>query len=84
MASSPVAFCYPVPRTLFRVRKKRLHKNQYTLLSLLNNESNLSERFTELGIDRGSLVNPDVPDTESVGLSHPYYWAPFILIGNNL
>ncbi|MEO0708939.1 MAG: hypothetical protein AAF050_25225, partial [Cyanobacteria bacterium J06649_5] len=24
-------FCYPVPRTLFRLRKKRLHKNQLTL-----------------------------------------------------
>lgn len=57
---------------------------KHAQLSLLNNEANLTERFDQLGINRGGLVNPDAPDTESVSLSHPYYWAPFILIGNSL
>ncbi|MEM6252695.1 MAG: CHAT domain-containing protein [Cyanobacteria bacterium P01_D01_bin.156] len=57
---------------------------KHAQLSLLNNEVNLTERFDKLGIQRGGLVNADAPDTESVGLSHPYYWAPFILIGNSL
>ncbi|MEO0431315.1 MAG: tetratricopeptide repeat protein [Cyanobacteria bacterium J06656_5] len=51
-------------------------------LSLLNSEDTLTERFDQLGISRGGLVNADALDTEFVGLSHPYYWAPFILIGN--
>lgn len=57
---------------------------KHAQLSLLNDEANLTERFDKLGIKRGGLVNADTSDTESVGLSHPYYWAPFILIGNSL
>ena len=52
-------------------------------LSLLNNEADLAERFTALGRDRGGFVNADVT-SEPAGLDHPYYWAPFILIGNGL
>lgn len=52
-------------------------------LSLLNNEVNLEERFTMLGLDRGGFVTAEV-NSEPAGLDHPYYWAPFILIGNGL
>jgi len=31
----------------------------------------------------GDAANPE-PPTASVGYAHPYYWAPFILIGNGL
>ena len=51
-------------------------------LSLLNSEDTLTERFEQLGISRGGLVNADALDTEFVGLSHPYYWAAFSLIGS--
>ena len=51
-------------------------------LSLLLGETTLDQRFTNLGIDRGGLVN--LVSDESVDLAHPYYWAPFILIGNPL
>ncbi|MEM9976233.1 MAG: CHAT domain-containing protein [Cyanobacteria bacterium P01_D01_bin.2] len=34
--------------------------------------------------DRGSLVLADSIDLDPSDLSHPYYWAPFILIGNGL
>ncbi|MEA5466939.1 CHAT domain-containing protein [Leptothoe sp. PORK10 BA2] len=53
-------------------------------LSLLKNENTLTERLGQLGISRGGLVNPDATDTGSVGLTHPYYWAPFTLMGNSL
>jgi len=40
------------------------------------------------GGDRGNfdiqLTQPDKPATINHSLSHPYYWAPFILIGNGL
>ncbi len=52
-------------------------------LSLLLGETTLDQRFTTLGLDRGGFVPAEVTD-ESVGLAHPYYWAPFILIGNPL
>lgn len=29
-------------------------------------------------------VQPSQPSSVSANLSHPYYWAPFILIGNGL
>jgi CHAT domain-containing protein len=44
---------------------------------------------TALGKDRGSVA-PEPPNSTTVlpqvtnRLSHPYYWAPFILIGNGL
>ena len=34
--------------------------------------------------DRGGLVLADSIDLDPSDLSHPYYWAPFILIGNGL
>ena len=52
-------------------------------LSLLKNENNLDERMDELELTRFTLQTIDGPaPTTAEGLSHPYYWAPFILIGN--
>ncbi|NEQ54391.1 MAG: tetratricopeptide repeat protein [Leptolyngbya sp. SIO3F4] len=53
-------------------------------LSLLKDEDSLSERFDQLGISRGGLVNADNTDTAPDDLTHPYFWAPFTLIGNSL
>ena len=33
---------------------------------------------------RGGLVLPNGTTVEANQLSHPHYWAPFILIGNGL
>ncbi len=51
-------------------------------LSLLKGEATLDERMAELGVSRGFELAE--PEESSVGLAHPYYWAPFILIGNPL
>ncbi|MBD1892553.1 tetratricopeptide repeat protein [Coleofasciculus sp. FACHB-SPT9] len=43
--------------------------------------------YTALGQERGIFVVErirDIPGNVSDRLSHPYYWAPFILIGNGL
>ena len=46
--------------------------------------------FEVLGLDaRGAVgirqrIEQDIPTNVSRNLSHPYYWAPFILIGNGL
>ncbi|MEO0851914.1 MAG: tetratricopeptide repeat protein [Cyanobacteria bacterium J06648_11] len=53
-------------------------------LSLLNREATLDDRFTTLGIDRGGLTTADESSSPPATLEHPYYWAPFILIGNSL
>ncbi|MEL7333142.1 MAG: CHAT domain-containing protein, partial [Cyanobacteria bacterium J06560_2] len=53
-------------------------------LSLLNGEATLNERFATLGIDRGGLISEAEASSPSATLDHPYYWAPFILIGNSL
>lgn len=52
-------------------------------LSLLQNEADLGDRYTALGIDRGGF-EPVEPTVNRAGLEHPYYWAPFVLIGNGL
>jgi CHAT domain-containing protein len=52
-------------------------------LSLLLGETNLDSRLTSLGVNRGGFTLAE-SEAASVGLSHPYYWAPFILIGNPL
>jgi CHAT domain-containing protein len=51
-------------------------------LSLLKGEASLDNRMDTLGIRRGFELAE--PEESSVGLAHPYYWAPFILIGNGL
>jgi len=51
-------------------------------LSLLKGEATLDERIASLGISRGFELA--APEESSVVLAHPYYWAPFILIGNGL
>ncbi|MGP1383487.1 MAG: CHAT domain-containing protein [Thainema sp.] len=41
----------------------------------------------DLSFPRGIAVigiEPNQPSSVSTNLSHPYYWAPFILIGNGL
>ncbi len=49
----------------------------------------LTGNFTTVGLERGAVeivFNPssDQGSRGSSNLSHPYYWAPFILIGNGL
>ena len=52
-------------------------------LSLLKNEDNLDKRMDELELTRFTLQTIDgLAPATAAGLSHPYYWAPFILIGN--
>ena len=53
-------------------------------LSLLNGETTLDSRFATLGLERGGLVPARESSLPAVTLEHPYYWAPFILIGNHL
>jgi CHAT domain-containing protein len=36
------------------------------------------------GIGSRAGAAPGIPDGISTDLTHPYYWAPFILIGNGL
>ncbi|MBD2206595.1 tetratricopeptide repeat protein [Calothrix sp. FACHB-1219] len=55
-------------------------------LSLLNSNKSTGENT---GNSRGifELINPDISsrhENNTSGYSHPYYWAPFILIGNGL
>ncbi|BAY66012.1 TPR domain protein [Calothrix brevissima NIES-22] len=55
-------------------------------LSLLNSNKSTGENT---GNGRGifELTNPDISsrnENNTSGYSHPYYWAPFILIGNGL
>jgi CHAT domain-containing protein/lipopolysaccharide biosynthesis regulator YciM len=55
-------------------------------LSLLYGEATLDERLANLaleGSDRG-LALSEPPEIAEATLDHPYYWAPFILIGNSL
>lgn len=47
-------------------------------LSLLYGEETLEAR------ERGSVVLVDEKTTPLAGTAHPYYWAPFVLIGNGL
>ena len=51
-------------------------------LSLLKGEASLDDRMATLGVSRGFELAES--EAASVGLAHPYYWAPFILIGNPL
>jgi CHAT domain-containing protein len=48
----------------------------------------ITGNYTALGDGRGVIVVKPIldslPPKVSAGLSHPYYWAPFILIGNGL
>ncbi|MEL6161998.1 MAG: CHAT domain-containing protein, partial [Cyanobacteria bacterium J06627_32] len=56
-------------------------------LSLLKQEATLDERFQNLGISRGLANASSLPsqtaNPQSVGIEHPYHWAPFIIIGNS-
>ena len=56
---------------------------QQAQLSLLQGEATLDERLQNLDVARGfanAIPSTAAPPT----LTHPYYWAPFILIGNSL
>lgn len=49
----------------------------------------ITGNYQALGSARGgvaveALISSKLPDTVAQRLSHPYYWAPFILIGNGL
>ncbi|MGC1199059.1 MAG: tetratricopeptide repeat protein [Geitlerinemataceae cyanobacterium] len=47
----------------------------------------ITGEYTAVGEDRGIAIAPildNLPRQGTSGLSHPYYWAPFILIGNGL
>ena len=55
---------------------------QQAQLSLLYKKKHLAEQLTP-STSRGSLVPVNVAEAGDNGLSHPYYWAPFILIGNS-
>ncbi|MBD2163486.1 CHAT domain-containing protein [Calothrix membranacea FACHB-236] len=58
----------------------------YTLLSPGKLSKSEALRQAQIAlIDADSKVkNKNVPIATGSGLSHPYYWAPFILIGNGL
>lgn len=51
-------------------------------------EALIADDMSMVGRDRGNLARVTVETGDSVtlqgNLSHPYYWAPFILIGNGL
>ncbi len=36
------------------------------------------------GLEVGERINNSLPSEVSNRLNHPFYWAPFILIGNGL
>ncbi|NEO25994.1 MAG: tetratricopeptide repeat protein [Kamptonema sp. SIO4C4] len=49
----------------------------------------ITDDYTTIGGERGLVevrarVRENVPDAVQSRLGHPYYWAPFILIGNGL
>ena len=48
----------------------------------------ITRDYTALGEQRGSLIVEFIGNTVPLqvrnNLNHPYYWAPFILIGNGL
>ncbi|NJM48098.1 MAG: CHAT domain-containing protein [Alkalinema sp. RU_4_3] len=61
-------------------------KNAQTTMLRLNTTDTVNQAYSQL--DRSLSINttttsPTSP-TKSKGYSHPYYWAPFILIGNSL
>ena len=56
---------------------------QQAQLSLLHGEDSLDDRLTSLGVPRGGFTLPEQSSTPA-NIDHPYYWAPFILIGNSL
>jgi CHAT domain-containing protein len=61
-------------------------------LSLLYGEATLDDRLTNLASEgsEGSessergLALSELPEVTEATLDHPYYWAPFVLIGNSL
>lgn len=46
----------------------------------------ITDDFSAIGGERGLAVRAreNVPEIVGRRLGHPYYWAPFILIGNGL
>jgi CHAT domain-containing protein len=61
-------------------------KNAQTTLLHLNTDDTATQAHTQL--NRSLSIKPTTPlpitTKENTGYSHPYYWAPFILIGNSL
>ncbi|BAY27088.1 TPR repeat-containing protein [Calothrix sp. NIES-2100] len=58
----------------------------YTLLSSgkLTKAEALRQAQVALITGKSQVKNQNIPIAAGTGLSHPYYWAPFILIGNGL
>ncbi|MGA9381870.1 MAG: CHAT domain-containing protein [Phormidium sp.] len=44
----------------------------------------ITGNHSAFGQQRGITTAQSIPQTETSKLNHPYYWAPFILIGNGL
>ncbi|NJM48099.1 MAG: CHAT domain-containing protein [Alkalinema sp. RU_4_3] len=61
-------------------------KNAQTTMLRLNTTDTVTQAYKQL--DRSLPINKTTPgptsSEKSTGYSHPYYWAPFILIGNSL
>ncbi len=52
---------------------------------LINNDREIREALKRgYGIGGYGIDNYQPPNLSDVGYSHPYYWSPFILIGNGL
>jgi CHAT domain-containing protein/Tfp pilus assembly protein PilF len=61
-------------------------KNAQNAMLHLNTDDTATQAHTQL--NRSLSIKPTTPlpitTKENTGYSHPYYWAPFILIGNSL
>ncbi|NET35524.1 MAG: CHAT domain-containing protein [Cyanothece sp. SIO1E1] len=55
-------------------------------LCLLNGETGCSNADVRKRSATGLRLNPDLPESieTEIDVSHPYYWAPFVLTGNGL
>ncbi|NET36653.1 MAG: CHAT domain-containing protein [Cyanothece sp. SIO1E1] len=56
---------------------------RHAMLSLLYDEEQITERLAALESGQRGF-DLDLPEVSTVESSHPYYWAPFVLIGNGL
>jgi CHAT domain-containing protein/Tfp pilus assembly protein PilF len=63
-------------------KAEALRQAQLTLLYTEDAQTRLAASDRGLGVVTATA--PDQPDDSSAQYTHPYYWAPFILIGNGL
>jgi CHAT domain-containing protein len=68
-----------------KTKAEALKNAQLTLIKLNTNDT-VTQAHDQL--NRSLSITPTIPITatppKTTGYSHPYYWAPFILIGNSL